>query len=189
MTLRSQARNGECCVRGCQNKCGLTSTAGSGAGTTRRRGIAVGRVMIRLGSVAIRSVAATTDGNPRGTRQHQGDAAAQATRLKDAVDDACALTVRCHLDVACVDDMRRCCEELERHRQRQRMASADQRNQLVLPQRLHAQIPASYQDRRDGEIEFAGGKLIVEPVTLDRVDLKIESWRIAAQPRHEGGEQ
>lgn len=69
------------------------------------------------------------------------------------------------------------------------MVVADQRYQMILPQRLGSQIAAADQDRRDREIEFAGRELIVQPLTLNGVDLQIETRRVAPEPCHERRQQ
>ena len=64
MAARSQTCNGSPSVRRCQNICGETSTAGNGGVSMRTFAIGNRPLTIRLGRVAIRSVAATTNGIP-----------------------------------------------------------------------------------------------------------------------------
>ena len=166
-------------MRGCQSTWGLTSTGGKGAGTTLRPGTAARSLKIRLGRVAIKSVFATTNGKPAALGSTTAIRRWRPRAARIAIDEAGPLAVPVDLNMAGVDGVVGAGERIERHRQRQRVVRADQRDEPIAPQRLGVQVATSGQNRRDREIEFPGCELIVKPVAFNRLKMQIETGRVA----------
>ena len=91
--------------------------------------------------------------------------------------------------MARVDDMSRRGEAVDRHRQRQPVARADESDEMILPQRFGAQGANTGKRRRDGEVEFAGRELIVQSFALDRPDLNVEPRSVAPKRCDEGWQE
>jgi hypothetical protein len=80
-------------------------------------------------------------------------------------------------------------ERVERHRQRQRIIDADERNEAIAPHSLGPQVRRPGENGRYGEVEFSGRELVVQPVAFDRLKMQVETRRVAAQSRHQGGQK
>ena len=80
-----------------------------------------------------------------------------------------------------IDQMPGCGKRLDCHRFPQRIVFADQRHQAVIPEWFGGDFASFRSERRESDINLAGGELLLQSRAVDCPHLEIDAGRVSTQ--------